>query len=448
MGSSLNARAFLAVFLASMLAIPAIAQANPRTQKKKRAKAPAVRVVTPPAPRPKQTPAVTVPASALALSGTYTLTRIGTRPVRDPDLAASQVTFLPEWRVTGTTACNGFAGSLHTNRNASKIIGFDNLIATQMGCEPGKAQAEATTLRVLSQTANIARAGNTITLFNSVGIMLAQFTAVTPTNTASPSTSAVSAQRPLAAPQRVITGDYSLTELAGRPVGLRVPATIVPQPVSLPNTQFLTIVPTFYIRNGTQVSGMSGCNQFNATLETAADQTFRLGPVAATKKLCLDSPTQRTERDVLAAFRDAARVDVSQSTVSFLRADGTRLARFSTVAFTPSSAPNLQGKTWLLRRINNVAVGSDNPPSLVIENNRVSGYSGCNRISSSFALRDNQPVFGVFAMTRMACLDPQRATLERDYVEALRKTNAVSQTGSQLILTARRSGSILVFEAD
>jgi copper homeostasis protein (lipoprotein) len=60
------------------------------------------------------------------------------------------------------------------------------------------------------------------------------------------------------------------------------------------------------------------------------------------------------------------------------------------------------------------------------------GYSGCNRLTGSFLLKDDQLRFERIAMTRMAC--PESMQLEQDFLGMLDATRSYRISGSQLYL--------------
>jgi heat shock protein HslJ len=368
------------------------------------------------------------------------------RPVRDPDLALTRVTFLPRFDVTGETACNRFAGRVHTGTAANKIVGFENLTATEMACPPKKAQAEATTLRLLRDTANIARAGNSISLFNANGVMIAQLSSTEPR--AAAAQDARGAEPKATAPTRSVIGDYVLSELGGVPVAVRTPPNVVPQPVTPPNTRFLTILPTLYLRDGGAATGLSGCNQFTTSIVVSPDLSQVFGPLASTRRRCLDRPTERTEREVQTAFRDARRVVASATRVTLYRTDGARLARFSSVSTRTNAAPSLFGTTWVLRSLTGARVPATNPPSIVFEGNQVIGNAGCNRFNMVHTRRSGRSRFQDGAMTRMACAETSRAQLESQFMSALGFVSNTSVTASQLTLSSEDGRTVLVFDAE
>jgi heat shock protein HslJ len=410
-------------------------EAAPRTKRAQtRVVVPATQPVT-----PARTPAI-------ALSGTYALTRLMGRPVRDPDLSASRLTFLPRFEVTGQTACNGFSARLLTGSAAAHILRFDRVIATEMACPPKKMQSQAKMLQLLDDTANIARAGNSISLLNANGVAIAQFSAVNQTGPAAPEASAP--QRGAPAPTRVSLGDYQLSELGGVPVTVRPLANVVPRPVLLPNTRFLTILPTLYVRANGAISGLSGCNQYTTSLVPASPETNRFGPVGSTKKACLDRSTQRVERELLAAFQNAVRVEVNQARVSLYRGDGSRLARFSSVSERAGSGPSLFGTTWILRNLNGNQIRLSNPPSIVFEGNQVIGTGGCNRFNMIHERRNGRSHFKDGAMTQMACLEQGRSQLEQQFMQALNASTTIAVTATQLTLRSDDGSTVMVFEAD
>jgi heat shock protein HslJ len=425
--------------------MPADADAARRKKKKARpAQPPAVAVIEAPV-------AANPAAPAIALSGTYALTRVGNRPVRGGELAATRLTFLPRFNVSGTTACNSFGGRLHTENRSGKIVGFDNIVATEMACPGKKGEAEATTLRILQQTANIARAGNSISMFAANGFLLAQFSAVDAASAEANPTqageqSAPQRGNPLAV--RVANGDFVLAELGGVPVAVPTPPNVMPRPVTAPNTRFLTILPTLYLREGGAISGLSGCNQYTSSLVNNADQTKALGPYQSTRKRCLDRPTERTERDFQAAFRSARRLVTSPTNISLYDANNARLARFTSVSTRGGSGPSLFGNNWVLRSLNGVTLRQVNPPSMVFEGNQVIGTTGCNRFNMIHNRRGGKSRFQDGAMTRMACTDRARSTLENQFMEALNNVSTTNLTLTQLTLTSEDRRTTMVFAAE
>ncbi|RAP78797.1 META domain-containing protein, partial [Burkholderia pseudomallei] len=60
---------------------------------------------------------------------------------------------------------------------------------------------------------------------------------------------------------------------------------------------------------------------------------------------------------------------------------------------------------------------------------RAAGFSGCNRYMGTYDVKNGVLAFGPLAGTRMACVSPARAALERDYLAAL---GHISKAGVQM----------------
>ena len=78
-----------------------------------------------------------------------------------------------------------------------------------------------------------------------------------------------------------------------------------------------------------RVYGSGGCNRVTGSFELDADK-LRLGPMAGTKRACLDSMEQ--ERRFLQSIEKVERYRISGSHLEMLDAAGTAIARFEAVA--------------------------------------------------------------------------------------------------------------------
>ncbi|CAB3677355.1 MULTISPECIES: META domain-containing protein [Achromobacter] len=80
---------------------------------------------------------------------------------------------------------------------------------------------------------------------------------------------------------------------------------------------------------------------------------------------------------------------------------------------------------------------------------RVNGFSGCNRYMGSYKLQSGKLFIDAPASTRMACVQPERAKLEADYLRGLTAidTFTLDSGGAPRHLTFNlRGGDVLEFE--
>ena len=95
-------------------------------------------------------------------------------------------------------------------------------------------------------------------------------------------------------------------------------------------------------------------------------------------------------------------------------------------AASPSGRAALLGTTWAAIEIDGRAVDASETQrqrNIVLsgDNNRVSGSTGCNRVSGTFTQQGNGLRFGMLAMTGVACV-PDRSATENAFVAAMEAT--------------------------
>lgn len=105
-------------------------------------------------------------------------------------------------------------------------------------------------------------------------------------------------------------------------------------------------------------------------------------------------------------------------------------AQQSDVPTSPSSpgSPSLLGTTWTAFELEGQPVDTREPqrqPSLLLaaDGARVSGSTGCNRVSGTFTHQGSTLRFGMLAMTRVACV-PDRSAAENAFLAAIEATRS------------------------
>ncbi|AQG98118.1 heat-shock protein [Burkholderia sp. KK1] len=78
---------------------------------------------------------------------------------------------------------------------------------------------------------------------------------------------------------------------------------------------------------------------------------------------------------------------------------------------------------------------------------RASGFSGCNRFSGAYDLKNGKLTFGPLAGTRMACVSGAGAALERPYLDALAHVakSGVQMNPPQALQLTLDDGQVLTF---
>ena len=419
------------------------------------------------------------PVAGLNLSGSYTLVSVNGRVVRDVELSKTKVNFLPDRGASFDTACNTLGSVLRSRASPGRIVSFEVGAQTVKACQPRPTQAEAATNRIMRETANIARAGDTITFFNAQGQNIAQWMRVID----AVGTSALPPPRPVtqtvpsnAIQARPLAGDYRLTHIGDDAVISRrqppppppppnaAPTSMAPPLKNQPHEILVSTFPTLYLRANGRVSGSSGCNTYETSLlETITPPTppvRRFGPVTTTKRACLDTRAGNLEARFFDALRTASTVNITIQNVDLIGRNGAVLAKLqaisgplhpstnATPATKASESPSLYGTNWALRSFNGTYIDGTRPPSIIISARQATGSTGCNRFEVQHRRENNISRFSGGMMTEMACMDNGRNVLERRFMDAILASTSLEINNNKLTMRAPTSRNILIFEAE
>lgn len=97
----------------------------------------------------------------------------------------------------------------------------------------------------------------------------------------------------------------------------------------------------------------------------------------------------------------------------------------------------LAGTSWTLVELNGQPLVPGGEPltlNFAADEQRVSGYGGCNQFSGEYAQNGASLRMGPLLSTRRACLEPALNTQETAYFQALESANRYSIEGGQLVL--------------
>ncbi|MDI5986553.1 META domain-containing protein [Halomonas sp. M4R5S39] len=111
---------------------------------------------------------------------------------------------------------------------------------------------------------------------------------------------------------------------------------------------------------------------------------------------------------------------------------------------------SLENTYWKLTRVGDVAAEAvDNQREahfvLHVEESRVAGSTGCNRLAGSYRLENDSLRFGPLATTRMACLEG--AETEQAFLTALEAAASWQVEGQALTLKDEAGAAVAHFEA-
>ena len=187
--------------------------------------------------------------------------------------------------------------------------------------------------------------------------------------------------------------------------------------------------PYFGIENG-RLNGNSGCNSFSADLPQKGAQ-LDFSKMVTTLRYC---PDNETEQKLYAALRSCKQAKGKPEAFVLTDERGGELV----VCLKRTIVGDLLEGKWYAQVIDGQAVpqSESETPFIGFDSKKGSiyGFTGCNRLTGSFNLKDLQAGkadFSALGSTRMLCQD---AKWERPFLDALAKTRHLRLAGNYIFM--------------
>lgn len=196
-----------------------------------------------------------------------------------------------------------------------------------------------------------------------------------------------------------------------------------------------------------RVSGNSGCNTFIGTYTISEGNQISFSKLGSTKMLCPDSKIN--ESQILSVFENADNFTLSGDKLALNKAKRAPLAEFKKVEMT--SEPIVE-KHWKLKTLDGKAITMSEDQkrdiyfTLKAEDNRVTGFAGCNTFGGNYTLEAANSVrFRGMLSTLKAC--PDVDFNEAEFLKVFELADHYTITDNELSLSAGKSETLAVFEA-
>lgn len=190
--------------------------------------------------------------------------------------------------------------------------------------------------------------------------------------------------------------------------------------------------------NAAKVSGNAGCNRMFGSVAGGSGRVA-FSKVGTTRMFCADANARRTETQFINALERVTRYRETGSTLS-LYARNRVVMKFTAVRRLPPEAPfddGLESMKWMLETIGGKKVSANGAKAFIsfdAAKQSAGGDTSCNAFGGSYELKgDKLSITGVIATMR-ACIEDDRMTIERQFLDALEKTDRYTLTGSLLTL--------------
>ena len=193
------------------------------------------------------------------------------------------------------------------------------------------------------------------------------------------------------------------------------------------NKAFLEFDPKF-----DRFNGNAGCNRMFGEVKVVG-RGIDFGAIGTTKMACLDPASNRTERSFTANLNKVKRFRRTNSTLELLNGRRT-LLRFKA---SNAQSASLESKKWVVQEIGGKAVHvKGTMPFIVFDPTRSSagGNTGCNVFGGSYASSGNTVRIYDTVSTMRACIEDERMTIERQFMDALQNASRFEINGERLSL--------------
>lgn len=222
-----------------------------------------------------------------------------------------------------------------------------------------------------------------------------------------------------------IRGEWNIVEIEGIPVEAQSQPFI-----------------GFDVANG-RIYGYSGCNRLMGSLNLSGENKIELGQMASTMMACPDMEIERRVLDALASVKSLK----NEGNTLVLYGSARKPLMLLQKRFDVVPLSSLKGE-WEVVSLygTTLPVDMENTPSidLDIATNRVSGNSGCNRLTGEIRRDEaveNSISFAHVASTRMAC--PDMAT-ENQVLSALNSVRTCGMLDNGRLALMDEGGTIVL----
>ncbi len=196
-----------------------------------------------------------------------------------------------------------------------------------------------------------------------------------------------------------------------------------------------------------KITGFAGCNNFFGAYEVKLGNQIRFTAVGSTRMACPD--IMFNESELLNVFFTADNYTINGDILSLNTGKRAPMAIFKKV---DKPTDGITEKYWKLKTLEgqDIKMGVNQEREIYFilktQDNRVSGFAGCNSISGTYKLEnENRIRFSEMASTLMAC--PDVDFNEAEFLKVFELADNYTIVNDVLSLNVGRRAPLAVFEA-
>jgi heat shock protein HslJ len=198
-------------------------------------------------------------------------------------------------------------------------------------------------------------------------------------------------------------------------------------------------------RNGQRFTGSTGCNRMFGSVQIKG-QTIDFSGIGTTRKMCKLEPGSVSEIGFVNALDKAARYVRNGSTLDIYDRRGRTILRFKRLGKQPPEDPpaqtGLEDRKWVLESIKNRRTVAPIKGAFINFDARkggAGGDSGCNVFGGEYTASGSKIAIRDIVSTMRACIEDDRMTIEREFLDGLRTANRFEIKDGRLFLYRGRN---------
>lgn len=204
---------------------------------------------------------------------------------------------------------------------------------------------------------------------------------------------------------------------------------------------------TMNLKDDEELSGSGGCNRYTGTWQTDENYEITIEATGATMMAC-EEPILSQEQAFLEALAAAVTFDLERDELELYDAEGKEVAEFERLE--PASLTRTQWEATAITNgqqgVVNVLDGTTLTALFEIEDDRLSGNTGCNTYTTTFSRDGDEITIEPAALTLMACDEPIMDQ-ESQFMQALEQA-ATFELGHETLYLRGEDGALLVMFRD
>ena len=181
----------------------------------------------------------------------------------------------------------------------------------------------------------------------------------------------------------------------------------------------------------TRFTGSTGCNRMSGGVSVDG-RRIAFSRIATTRMFCPGDEEGR----VLAALGNATHYKLDNRTM-VLKKKGRRVAVFTRMPDGARNSAKLGDRKWMLEQIGNRQTFVALPTAFInfdTEKASVGGDTSCNVFGGKYSVKGDKIKFTDLISTMRACVEDNRMTVEREFLDGLRDADRFVSDGDRLQL--------------